>query len=145
MAHLYVRLRGGIFYATDSKQMNNPTFATTFSPQTSLALPPEMHLGNMIEQRLDELGMTKAELGRRLGTSRQNINALLRKQLPPMEQVWLACTALQYDFFADISRQLRAVDPRCTPPIPPDVQGLSANLIRAAMAVVNCALPSTSR
>ena len=123
--------------------MDNPTFATTFSPQTSMTLPHGLHMGNMIEQRLGELGMSKAELGRRLGTSRQNINALLRKPLPPLEQVWLACTALQHDFFADLSRQLRAADPRCAPPIPPDVQGLSANLIRAAMAVVNCALPSS--
>lgn len=123
--------------------MDNPTLTTAFAPQTSLPLPSGLHMGNLIEKRLDELGMTKAELGRRLGTSRQNINALLRKPFPPLEQVWLASTVLQHDFFADISRHLRAADPRFAPPISADAQGLSANLIRAAMAVVNCALPSS--
>ena len=41
---------------------------------------PEVNLGKLIELRIKEVGMTKAEFGRRINTSRQNVNTLLRKK-----------------------------------------------------------------
>ncbi len=115
---------------------------TTYPPKTGAALaapfPDILHVGDMIARRLDETGMTKAELGRRLGTSRQNINSLIRRRMPPIELIWHASKALQHDFFAEISRHLQTGDARHVQP--PDVQALSASLVRAAMAVVNCAI-----
>lgn len=39
-----------------------------------------IHIGQLIEQALKEQGMTKAEFGRRILTSRQNVNSLLLKE-----------------------------------------------------------------
>lgn len=42
----------------------------------------ELHIGRIIEDRLDEIGMSVAEFGRRIGTTRQNAqNLLKRKQI----------------------------------------------------------------
>jgi hypothetical protein len=59
----------------------------------------EVHVGKLIEWRLDEMGMTKAEFGRRINTSRQNVNSLLRK--PSLDTAYLQkiSEALHYDFF----------------------------------------------
>ena len=38
-----------------------------------------IHIGEMIDARLKEIGMTKAEFGRRLDTSRQNVNTIVKK------------------------------------------------------------------
>lgn len=106
------------------------------------------HTGQRIAQRLDELGMTKAEFGRRMGTSRQNINSLLLRPLVPLDLLWKASLILQHDFFGELSAALHTADPRCAPPAPPAVppHGMPpevyADLIRAALAVVNHAMPA---
>jgi hypothetical protein len=65
----------------------------------------EVHVGKLIEWRLDEMGMTKAEFGRRIKTSRQNVNSLLRK--PSLDTAYLQkiSEALKYDFFRHFSEQ----------------------------------------
>lgn len=40
----------------------------------------EIHIGKMIESRLDDIGMSVAEFGRRIGTSRQNAQNLLKRK-----------------------------------------------------------------
>ncbi len=51
----------------------------------------ETHIGNLIEKRLDEIGMSVAEFGRRIGTSRQNALGILKRKSITWEH------ALQYN------------------------------------------------
>lgn len=62
------------------------------------------HVGKLIEMRMDELGMTKAEFARRIGTTRQNVNSLLNK--PSMDTAYLhrIGKALNYDFFRELAK-----------------------------------------
>lgn len=40
----------------------------------------EIHIGKIIESRLDEIGMNVAEFGRRIGTTRQNAKGILERK-----------------------------------------------------------------
>jgi hypothetical protein len=118
------------------------------SPKATGGAAAQPHTGQRIAQRLDELGMTKAEFGRRMGTSRQNINSLLLRPLVPLDLLWKASLILQHDFFGELSAALHAADPRCAPPAPPAVpthgmpQEVYADFIRATLALVNHAMPA---
>ena len=57
----------------------------------------------MIEKKLEELGMTKAEFGRRINYSRQNINSLLRKPSIDTAFLFRIGRALNHDFFRDLA------------------------------------------
>lgn len=48
--------------------------------------------------------MSKAEFGRRIGTSRQNVNTLLRKTSMDTSQLATICKVLSHDFFQYIER-----------------------------------------
>ena len=105
--------------------------------------PDDLHIGRAIELRLDAMGMTKAEFGRRIDTSRQNVNSLLRKAMPDINTLWRASVALETDFFAEATRALQAkgIGGQAPTPIPAaTLHPLSADLVRAALAVVNCAI-----
>jgi len=65
--------------------------------------PQHPHLGQAIEQRLNELGMTKAEFGRRINTTRQNVALILKKPSLDTELLWRIGIALKKDFFAVLS------------------------------------------
>jgi transcriptional regulator with XRE-family HTH domain len=67
----------------------------------------EVHVGKLIEWRLDETGMTKAEFGRRIDTSRQNVNSLLRKASLDTAYLQKISEALHYDFFKHLSSASR--------------------------------------
>ena len=56
----------------------------------------------MIAERLEEIGMSKAEFGRRIDTSRQNVNTLLRKQDMSVEQLLRISVVLDKDFMAEL-------------------------------------------
>lgn len=102
-----------------------------------------LHIGGLIAAQLDAYGMTRAEFGRRLYTSRQNINSLLRKTNPPIETIWQASVILQHDFFADISAALREVEPRCLPPMPEPPaasQPYNLELLRMAFGLAHSAI-----
>lgn len=49
------------------------------------------------------MGMTKAEFGRRINTSRQNVNSLLRKASLDTAHLLRIGEALKYDFFQHFS------------------------------------------
>ncbi len=105
--------------------------------------PQDLHIGRAIALRLDAMGMTKAEFGRRINTSRQNVNSLLHKALPDMATLWWASVALEMDFFAEMSRalQARGIAGHAPAPVPAaTMHPLSADLVKAALAVVNCAV-----
>jgi Cro/C1-type HTH DNA-binding domain len=114
----------------------------SFKGMTFTNARPALHLGELVDRRLDECGMTKAEFGRRIGTSRQNVNTLLRKPVLTTEQLMDICVVMKYDFFAVLSEALRQTVPDCHSSA--QTPHLSAELVRAALAVVNCALPPPS-
>jgi transcriptional regulator with XRE-family HTH domain len=60
---------------------------------------PYPHLGKLIDHRLTELGMSKAEFGRRIVTSRQNVGQIIEKHSLSTDQLWRISDALGVDFF----------------------------------------------
>ena len=62
-----------------------------------------IHIGSLIEQRLEKTGMTKAEFARRIGTSRQNVTSLLKKQSLDTALLHRIGGALDHNFFNDLA------------------------------------------
>lgn len=61
------------------------------------------HLGQRIECILKTIGMSKAEFGRRIATSRQNVNTLLRREALPTDMLMQVTKVLNYNFFEELS------------------------------------------
>jgi DNA-binding Xre family transcriptional regulator len=77
---------------------------------------PDLHIGKLIAEVLDERGMTKAEFGRRIQTSRQNVNSLLRKKSLDTDYLLRICITLDFDFFAAYSASVNGGNPAEVPP-----------------------------
>lgn len=60
-----------------------------------------IHTGDLIEERLKTVGMTKAEFGRRIQTSRQNVNSLLQKDSLDIKLLARISQVLGQDFVAE--------------------------------------------
>ena len=58
-----------------------------------------IHLGQEIEKRLIDVGMTKAEFARRIGTTRQHVNGLLKRSSYDCDYLAKISTVLDFDFF----------------------------------------------
>ena len=58
-----------------------------------------INVGLSIEQRINELGITKSEFGRRIGIPNQNVNRVLSKSSIDSDKLVEICNALDYDFF----------------------------------------------
>ena len=78
----------------------------------------ENHIGQFIEKRRKELKITKVELARRVGISRQYLAMLIyRKHLHQLDVILKICLALDCDFFQhytlqtneDIKKQMQLV------------------------------------
>jgi hypothetical protein len=87
-----------------------------FNPVSQIKQHTLPHVGELVARRLDVVGMTKAEFGRRIATSRQNVNSLLRKPTLTVDQLMEISVALQYDFFAVLSEALYKAEPDCQRP-----------------------------
>ena len=61
----------------------------------------EPHIGLLIDAHLRKIGMTKAELGRRINTSRQNVNTFIRSQHVSTRVLIAISNALNYNFFKE--------------------------------------------
>jgi len=72
----------------------------------------EVHIGKLIENKLGEIGITKAEFGRRINTSRQNVNTLIKKASLDSRQLLTISKVLNYNFFQHYTEQM---DPK--PPV----------------------------
>lgn len=59
----------------------------------------KIHIGRLIEEQLEKVGMSKAEFGRRINTSRQNINTLLRRESLDTDLLHNISKVLGHDFF----------------------------------------------
>lgn len=57
------------------------------------------HVGLLIEQRINELRLTKSEFGRKIGIQQQNVNRLLSRESIDTDKLVDICEALDYNFF----------------------------------------------
>lgn len=77
----------------------------------------EIHIGQLIEKRRKELSITKVELAKRVGTTRQNIMMITYNKSIQVEMLQKFCEAMNYDFFQhfvlqtndNIKNQMQAV------------------------------------
>lgn len=60
----------------------------------------EVHIGQAIKKRLDELSMTKSEFGRLIGVPQQHINRILERDTMETKKLIKVCQALEFNFFA---------------------------------------------
>lgn len=61
----------------------------------------KINIGLLIEQKINELGVTKSEFGRRIGIPQQNVNRILSKSSIDTDKLIVICDALRYNFFMD--------------------------------------------
>jgi transcriptional regulator with XRE-family HTH domain len=66
----------------------------------------QIHIGELILKRMDELGMTRSELARRIGTSSQNLGKILKRRSTDTQRLLKISKALKMDFFQYYSVQL---------------------------------------
>lgn len=57
-----------------------------------------VNIGLAIEQRLNELGMSKSEFGRKIGIPQQNVNRILEKPNIDTEKLITISETLEYNF-----------------------------------------------
>lgn len=58
-----------------------------------------VNIGLSIEQRLNELGMSKSEFGRKIGIPQQNVNRILEKASIDTDKLTSISEALNFNFF----------------------------------------------
>ncbi len=68
--------------------------------------PASIHIGSLIAERIKAHGMTKAEFGRRINTSRQNVNTLLRKETLDASLLYQISKILKFNFFSYYDKKL---------------------------------------
>ncbi|TND09330.1 MAG: hypothetical protein FD123_1417 [Bacteroidetes bacterium] len=61
--------------------------------------PVNIHIGKIVRQHLEEVGMTKSEFARRINTSPQNIYGIFKRQSIDTELLRDISRVLGYDFF----------------------------------------------
>lgn len=67
-----------------------------------------VNIGLSIEQKLNELGMSKSEFGRKIGIPQQNVNRILDKTSIDTDKLATICEALGYNFFKEYTDDLSA-------------------------------------
>ena len=60
----------------------------------------EVHVGQAIKHRIEELGLTKSEFGRLIGVPQQHINRLLERGTMETKKLCKVSQALDFNFFA---------------------------------------------
>lgn len=60
-----------------------------------------VNIGLSIEQKLNELGMSKSEFGRKIGVPQQNVNRILDKTSIDTDKLVTIGEALGYNFFKE--------------------------------------------
>ncbi|MDD6552098.1 MAG: helix-turn-helix domain-containing protein [Prevotellaceae bacterium] len=61
----------------------------------------DVNVGLLIEQRLNQLGISKSEFGRRIGVAQQNVNRILEKASIDTDKLVKISKVLEYNFFKD--------------------------------------------
>lgn len=65
-----------------------------------------VNIGFSIEQKLNELGMSKSEFGRKIGVPQQNVNRILDKTSIDTDKLATISEALGYNFFKEYTDDL---------------------------------------
>lgn len=65
-----------------------------------------VNIGLSIEQKLNELGMSKSEFGRKIGVPQQNVNRILDKTSIDTDKLATISKALGYNFFKEYTDDL---------------------------------------
>lgn len=65
-----------------------------------------VNIGLVIEQRLNELCMSKSEFGRKIGIPQQNVNRILDKSSIDTDKLVTIGEALEYNFFKEYTDDL---------------------------------------
>ena len=60
----------------------------------------EVHIGQEIKKRLDEMDMTKTEFGRLIDTPQQHVNRIFTRENIDTGKLIKICRALDFNFFA---------------------------------------------
>lgn len=60
----------------------------------------EIHVGEAIKKRIEELGMTKVEFGKRIGVHQQHVKRILERDTMETKKLVKVCQVLDYNFFA---------------------------------------------
>ena len=58
-----------------------------------------VHVGEAIEKRRNELGLSKSELGRRIGVPQQHVNRILERETMETNRLVKVSEALDFNFF----------------------------------------------
>lgn len=58
-----------------------------------------VHIGHAIEEKLQELKLSKTQFGRRIGIPQQNVNRILEKESIDTAKLVLISNALNFNFF----------------------------------------------
>ncbi|HLG03655.1 MAG TPA: helix-turn-helix transcriptional regulator [Bacteroidia bacterium] len=69
-----------------------------------------LHIGKLIRQHLEEVGMTKSEFARRISTSPQNIYGIFKRKSCDTELLRDISRVLNFDFFQYYSTSALVVD-----------------------------------
>ncbi len=60
----------------------------------------EVHVGQEIKKRIDELNMSKTEFGRLIGVPQQHVNRILDRDTMETKKLYKVCQVLDMNFFA---------------------------------------------
>ena len=64
-----------------------------------MAMTPNIHIGQEIEARINQLNITASEFARRIDTSKQNVNRILKKESIDTATLQRYCEVLDFNFF----------------------------------------------
>lgn len=70
-----------------------------------------VHIGQAIDKRRLELGLSKSEFGRKIGVPQQHVNRILERETMETTKLIKVCQALDFNFFAlfcSMSHQISA-------------------------------------
>jgi transcriptional regulator with XRE-family HTH domain len=60
----------------------------------------KVHIGKLIRERLEEIGMSKSEFSRRINTSPQNVYGIFKRKSIDTELLQQISEVLKFDFFS---------------------------------------------
>ena len=60
----------------------------------------QVHIGQAIDKRRIELGLSKSEFGRKIGVPQQHVNRILERETMETVRLVKVCEALDFNFFA---------------------------------------------
>ena len=67
-----------------------------------------VHVGEAIEKRRNELGLSKSELGRKIGVPQQHVNRILERETMETKRLIKVSEALGFTLFCPVQHQISA-------------------------------------